>query len=472
VGILTYSLVSGGGELFLRVRENIREYDMIKPNDTVVAAVSGGPDSMAMLHCLIQIREELGFSIVIAHVNHGVRGKLADRDQNFVKKVAEEVGLPFHTINVNMNDYGKELGISSEEAGRILRYGFFRDILKKYGGGKVAVAHNKNDQAETLLFRVMRGTGIDGMRGMSFVVEDVIRPILNITRNEVEKYVEENSIETVEDHTNLETVYARNKIRLELIPYIEENFNPNIIDGLFRMSLTAGSDTEIIQNVVDEKFDLIVKNNEGNSIIFKGDKFLKESSGIKQRLVREALRIQRGHLHGIEEKHINSAVKLFEENKTGTKINLPGSLVAAVSYGDFIIAAYDKKKNKLPSVILQRGRNNIPEWGMDIMVETTDTIPAKYNKSTEAFIDFDLIKGDFTLRPRDDGDRFSPFGMDGTKKLKDFLIDRKVPREKRDEIPIITDENGIVWVVGYSLDNKYRVSESTKRILKITYIKR
>ena len=200
------------------VMNNIMENNLIEKNENIVVAVSGGADSMALLYALIEIRSVLDFNIIIAHVNHGVRGEDADSDQEFVRQKSIEMELPFYTINVDMNAYAKEQKISSEEAGRLLRYNFFREIIKEKGSGKIAVAHNKNDQAETLLLRIMRGTGIDGLKGMDFISGDIIRPLLNISRDEIEKYIENNKIDTVLDKTNLLPIYNRNKVRLELLP--------------------------------------------------------------------------------------------------------------------------------------------------------------------------------------------------------------------------------------------------------------
>lgn len=174
-----------------KVLSTIKDYNLIGENDNIVVGVSGGPDSMALLYVLLEIRDLINFNIYIAHVNHGVRGEDAKADQLFVEGMAKKLGLPYYTKNVNMVEYGKEKGISSEEAGRELRYGFFREILELVGGGKIAVAHNMNDQAETLIMRFLRGTGIDGLKGMDFVIKDIIRPILGISRKEIETYIKE-----------------------------------------------------------------------------------------------------------------------------------------------------------------------------------------------------------------------------------------------------------------------------------------
>ena len=218
-----------------KIRLNLEKLNLGE-KEKLLLAVSGGPDSMAMLFAMKNLSETMGFKLFIAHVNHGVRGELALRDQVFVEKTAKELNIPYYTKNVDMVAYGKELGISSEDAGRLLRYGFFREVLSNLGGGYICVAHNKNDQAETVLLRILRGTGVEGLKAMELISGDIIRPLINVERTEIEDYIRDNKIETMLDHTNLQAIYSRNKVRLELIPYIQENFNPNIIDSLCRLS--------------------------------------------------------------------------------------------------------------------------------------------------------------------------------------------------------------------------------------------
>lgn len=450
-----------------KVKENIISNLLIEPGDTVLAAVSGGPDSMAMLYCLFKLTGQMDFRLAVAHVNHGVRGKEAERDQHFVEAEAGRLGIPYHTTNVDMVGYGRELGISSEEAGRILRYGFFRDVLKGYGKGKIAVAHNMNDQAETILYRIMRGTGISGIKGMSIIKDGVIRPLLNIPRGEIEEYISINNIDIVQDHTNLETVYTRNRIRLELLPYIIENFNPNIIEGLFRLSMTAAADMEIIEAAVEKKYKMVVKKQEDNSIIFKGRCFNDEPIGMRSRLIRKAIHSVKGDLNGIEEKHINSVLNLFEKAQTGSSLNLPAEVAAMVIYEDLIIAHGGKVPVCLPTVELKLGKNWIPDWGLEIELEVIDPTTGRYPKGNTVVLDADMLKGPLLLRQRMEGDRFSPIGLNGSKKLKDYFIDKKIPRHDRDIVPILIDSEGIIWVAGHSIDQRCRLGKDTKKALKI-----
>lgn len=451
------------------VRSNIIENNLIVQGDNIVVGVSGGPDSMALLYALLEIKKEIGFNIIIAHVNHGVRGADALADQVFVEGIAKDLNLTYHFKNVDMVLYGKENKISAEEAGRELRYGFFREILKDVGGGKIAVAHNKNDQAETLLLRIMRGTGLDGLAGMEFIYEDIIRPLLNVSRDEIESYIEINNISTVLDKTNLMPIYARNKVRLELIPYIEENFNPNIINTLWRLSQTSSIDSSFLDEYCEERFNIVVKKVDKHSIILEGLLFNKEHISIRNRIIRKAILLLTGTLQGYSEQHISSLIHLFLDYKTGKSLNLPGGLIGKVSYDELILELKEETKVKDYNYELNMGENHFEDLGLNIVLSQTKNTNDFVLNGNEKHFDFDKISGKINIRNRKPGDKFVPLGMTGNKKVKDYFIDEKVDRNLRDTIPIIVDDNNILWIMGYVISDLYKVTKETKRILRIEF---
>ena len=457
-----------------KVLKTIKEYDLIEDGDQIVIGLSGGPDSMALLYVLLDIKKEMDFNLHIAHVNHGVRGREALEDEKFVESLAEELSLPYYSKTVNMDEYAKKEGLSSEEAGRKLRYGFFREILSKVGKGKIAVAHNKNDQAETLLMRFFRGTGIDGLRGMEYINEDIIRPILGIKRNEIEKYLLDRNIKSRLDKTNLETIYNRNKIRLELIPYIEKNYNPNIINTLWRTSKVVSTDSEFLEEYTRKAYNKLVKKKTIHSIILNGELFLEEHKSIQQRLVRNCILDINGNLQGFTEKHISDVLKLFLERGTGKSIDLIYNIIAKTSYEDFIIEKKEEANNKdfLYKIEIE-GTTYVDEFDYKLKTKVIDVKKANINKR-DRFIkcfDYDKIIGSLYIRNRKNGDRFTPYGMKGSKKIKDYFIDEKVPKDERDKIPLIIDEENILWVVGYRSSDLYKVTADTKNILVIEFIK-
>ena len=451
------------------VLKNIIDYDLIFPGDNIVIGLSGGPDSMALLYCLLEARKSLEFNLIIAHVNHGVRGDEAFADQKFVESKAKELNILHYSKSVDMVQYGKDKGITAEEAGRELRYGFFREILKNHGGGKIAVAHNKNDQAETLLMRIMRGTGLDGLKGMDFKVGDIIRPILNINRFDIEEYIKKNNIETVLDKTNLLPIYSRNKVRLELIPYIEENFNPNLINALWRLSQISNLDSSFLENTAKEKYDNIMKSEIGGKVILDIDLFCKEDKSIQQRVIRISLEKVSLSLQGFSEQHIIDINNLTLLG-TGKKLNLPNGIIVSKNYDELIFQKENEEVLKDFKCELKFGHNQFTNicYTLNIQLLDIEGISSiKMGRYVKCF-DYDKIKGSLSIRNRNTGDRFHPFGMNGSKKLKDYFIDEKINKDIRKEIPLLIDDENILWVVGYRTSDLYKITNDTKKVLVVS----
>ncbi len=450
-----------------KVFQTILEYDLICPGDNIVVGVSGGPDSMALLYLLIEVRSRIDFNLVIAHVNHGVRGVEASGDEEFVRQQAKKLNLPYYSKNVDMIGYGRQKGITAEEAGRELRYGFFRNILLELGGGKIAVAHNANDQGETLLMRIFRGTGIDGLKGMEFISEDIIRPLLNVSRIDIEKYIDKHKIDTVLDKTNLMPIYTRNKIRLELIPYIEKNFNPNIIDTLWRLSQTSAQDSRFLESYSKDIYKLLLKYRDENCIILDVELFNSQDECIKFRTIRMAIEDIVGNLQGFGEIHISSIVKLLKSKDTGKEIHLPNGLIAQLDYSELKIFKRDLKVKQDFNYSLKLGVNTFEELKYNLKLKSIsiDEMKDIERRRYIRVFDLDKIKGNLYLRNRRNGDRFVPFGMTGTKKLKDYFIDEKISRDERGQIPLLVDDEHILWVVGYRTSDLYKIDKRTKRVL-------
>ena len=453
------------------VRNNIINNNLIQADDNIVIGVSGGPDSMALLYSLLELKKSLNFNIIVAHVNHGVRGEDALADQLFVEKKSKELNLPYYIKNVDMEGYAKEKGITSEEAGRELRYGFFRTILKEYGGGKIAVAHNKNDQAETLLLRIMRGTGLDGLKGMDFIAGDIVRPLLNISRDKIENYINVNNIETVLDKTNLLPIYSRNKVRLDLIPYIQNNFNPNIVDTLWRLSRTTYIDGNFLDKLTEEKYNIIVKFQNGNSVILNGTLFTKEDRSIQLRIIRKSILKLIKTLQGFSEQNITSVIDMFGASETGKMLNLPCGIICRVSYDDLIIQKDTLEEIKDFENTLSIGENIFSDYTINLRIASKDdNILIKHYNNVRCF-DYDKVKGKLRIRNRMPGDKFIPFGMNGTKKVKNYFIDKKVPKELRDKTPLLVDDENIIWLIGYASSELYKITNETKKILIVDYNK-
>lgn len=454
-----------------KVINTIKSNNMFKLGDKVVVAVSGGPDSICLLHILYKLKEELGISLVVSHINHCLRGKEADKDEEYVRNFCENFGIECFVKREDVHKISKEKGISCEMAGREVRYDFFNEVMNKVDANKVAIAHNANDQAETILMRILRGTGLEGLVGIKAIRDNIyVRPIINSTRKEIEDYCSDNNLKPRIDKTNLEKIYARNKIRLELIPYIEKNFNSDIIEVLNRFSSIMKIDNEYINKVSSELYTKYCKK-ENNRVIINREAF-KEHEAVLTRIIRSALKQVQGNLYNVDKNHIFDIIHI-QKNSTGKTIMLPNGIRILNSYGNiqlYIVSIEEKKDTLEKEYSLNINRKNILK---DIDLEVSLKVinnqeEIEFDQGTFIkYFDYDKINGNIKLRYKKNGDRFTPLGMKGSKKIKDFFINIKVPQNERGKIPFVVFGNEIAWIVGYRISDKFKVDKSTRNILKI-----
>lgn len=311
-----------------KVLATINKYNMINKNDKIVIGVSGGPDSMTLLNVLNNLKEKLGISIYVAHINHMIR-KEADEETEYVKEFCEKIGVEFYYERIDVESEARKLKIGSEEAGRNIRYNFFNEVANRIGANKIATAHNSNDNAETVLMNIIRGTSISGLKGIEKIRDGkYIRPIIECNRDEIEEYCKENNLNPRYDKTNLENIYTRNKIRNMLIPFIKKEFNPNIIEGINRLSSIAYEEEQFINKFVENEYKKLLiyvnKNKEENKteIVLNMKEFNILDYVIKSRLVLYTISKIAGSATGIEKIHVDDIIKLCNNN-IGNKFLIP-----------------------------------------------------------------------------------------------------------------------------------------------------
>lgn len=297
-----------------RVKQTIQKFNLIENNEKIVIGVSGGPDSLALLHILYN----LGYDICVAHINHGLRDS-ADADEKFVKDFCAEREIPCFVKRIQLKEILKNdlKGMSTEEAGREERYQFFKEVLVENHCHKIATAHNSNDNVETVLMNMMRGSGLSGLKGIEPQRENIIRPLIEISRKEIEEYCEKNKLQPRKDETNDETIYTRNKVRLELIPYLEKNINSNIMQNITRMSEIIREEEKFISNQVDEKYAKILKNEENGLIELSLKSFNNLDVVLKRRIILKSIIKVNGNAKDIEKVHVDDIVKLCKNNIGG-----------------------------------------------------------------------------------------------------------------------------------------------------------
>lgn len=454
-----------------RIEDTIKHYNMIEKEDMVIVAVSGGPDSMCLLHALYLLSSKLYFSLAAAHVNHCLRGEEADKDEEYVREKCREYNIPFYSRRIDIEAMSRSRGISTETAGREARYDFFEELLKEHKAQKIALAHNANDQAETLLMRLMRGTGLSGLEGIKPVRDKIfIRPLITISREDIEDYCERNELHPRIDKTNMESIYSRNKIRLELIPYMRKNFNEDIITALNRANQLLTRDAEYLENMAKKSYELYCEKSL-EKVIIKNEA-LNEHSAILSRIIRTALEHIAGGLNNFEEVHIEAIMNCFKLS-SGKRVELPRGYVA-LREKDGVSLVH---KRSLEVHVIPKGEYELPightlilkDQKLKITVDRYEAPQLKSFKGSEytRYFSGDCVKR-ITLRYRREGDRFTPFGMKGSRKLKDYFMDLKLPLDKRNETPLICFDGNIAWIVGYRTSEEYKISDKTKIIIVIT----
>ena len=308
-----------------KVIETIKKYELIQAKDKIVLGVSGGPDSISMLDILRQIREEFDFEIVVAHINHMIR-KEAIQDEEYVKKYCEKNNIKCFVKRIDVIDIANNKKIGTEEAGRLVRYDFFDEVLKQTGSNKIAIAHNKNDKIETIIMHLLRGSGLSGLKGIEPIRENVIRPLIECERKEIEKYCDENKLEPRIDKTNFENDYTRNKIRNIVIPYIEKELNPNIIETIDRLSEVVKKEDRYLEKVASNVYEKILIKQEPGQIILELKEFNEQDEVIKSRIILYTVKKLFGSRQGIEKIHINDIIKLCNNN-IGNKYLTPNKKI-------------------------------------------------------------------------------------------------------------------------------------------------
>lgn len=439
---------------------NIKTYNLLEKNDTIIIGASGGPDSQFLVYLFNQIKEEYNLKIILAHLNH-LHRKEASNDENLLVSTGEKLGLEVKVKRASMDEFAKNNKISAEDAGRRLRYDFFYNLADNYDDAKIAVAHNMNDQAETMLFRMIRGTGLDGLSAMDYKNGKIIRPILSFEKSEILKYLDENNIDYAIDATNLENDYSRNYIRNEIFPRLSE-INYNAISNFFNLSNNIKSDLEIIDEIIEEIYKDITISEGAYRIKFDRKKFELISDAKKSRVLRIAINKLKGNIKDFSRININKFLSL-EKLETGKKI-IKDDIIFTKNYKSYDLELIVGKKDS-PSICKISLNEEIIFNGKSIK---TSKVSEKTNKSKNVgYFDMDKLLFPLFIRTRKNGDRFYPLGMKHSKKVKDFFIDEKVDKNTRDEVPLILSDNKIIWVAGYRISEEFKVDKGTKNILKI-----
>ncbi len=445
-----------------KVSKYVVDNNLLRAGDTVVAGVSGGADSVALLDILCSL-EELRLRVIVAHLNHMLRGRDSDADTAFVSDMALKYNLPFESRSVDVYRFSMENRLSLEEGGREARYDWFDDVAARNGAQAVALGHHADDQAETVLMRLLRGAGATGLSGMSpRAGGKYVRPLLCATRGEIEHYLRERNIPFRTDGTNSDTRFLRNRIRHELLPYLK-TYNPSIRDRLNATAQILSADEALLETITEKTFHslAVMKDDE---ILLDLSTLLCEPQGLRFRVYRRAIRAVKGNLLHLMLKHLQVIDDLALSRKANSYAELPGSLKVTKSYQTLSITSGDAVPPEEQPELVIEGPGFYPLHGNRLLSITVDRPPRSLKSlpSWKAFFDMDAAPFPWTVRTFRAGDRFVPLGMTGTKKLKDFFIDIKIPPRDRRAIPLIVSKDRIIWIAGLRTAADARLTVGTE----------
>lgn len=450
---------------------------LITKGDSLILGVSGGPDSMTMLDLFACLRKKYALDIVIFHLNHMFR-KEADEEALFVKTKAKEYKFDVVIEKFDVPRLIKEENISPEEGARETRFRLLSKLARKLDIKKVAMAHNKDDLVETVFLNLFRGTGLKGLIGIEPISSNyglsIIHPLLALSRVDIEYYCEEENLEPRIDPSNKETVYTRNKIRNLIIPQIEEEINAGVKDVIYRMVGNIREEEGFLQRYSDASFQESIIKRDKKCLILSLSKLQREEYPIRRRIIKNAVNILQGDVTDLYSVHYQAVEGLIISGETGKTIQLKDGNRVRTSY-DYLIFEKDnayKSKEKFSYELPVPGEVRNDNFILKNKIIGMDNQWRKIAlERSNCICDLDKIEFPLRVRNRRQGDCFTPFGMTGSKKVKDFFIDEKIPVTKRNQIPLVVDNSGkIIWIAGYRADNSFKVDDQTKKILKLGII--
>lgn len=479
---------AGQERMICKVKTYIEEHHMLKKGDRIVLGVSGGADSICLLHVLKYMQKEYELSLIIVHINHGIRGEEAMRDESYVRELCRREGLEYLGFHYDVRALADKEGLSEEEAGRKIRYDTFLKVCKTYGCNKIAIAHNRNDNAETVLFHLFRGSSLRGLTGIGatrvlsqdFERITLIRPLLDVTRSEIEAYLSREGIKFLTDSTNLTEDYSRNKIRNRILAYASTEINTRSVENITEAAGALREIEDYVNDNIRRRSRALVRK-EGADYRMDVRELQKDHTVIQKGIIRLLLEELSGSKKDLEAKHVEAVLSLLDK-QSGKQVHLPCRVAARREYGDIIIfrkgalgrpegyfAENSLQESLLPIKINIPGRTEIIP-GM-IYVET-ELLSHKNNlqipkSSCAKWFDYDKIENAVEARVRREGDYLQISASGGHKKLKDYFIDHKIPRQLRDSRLLIADGSHIMWIAGKEdrISEKYKVDETTSRIL-------
>jgi len=466
------SMFENENELLTEVDAAIRRYKMLESGETVVVGVSGGPDSVALLYCLVNLYSTWPVNLVVAHLNHRLRGKTADQEAAFVKALASSLNICCEIGSEDVRSYSSRHGLSIQEGARKIRYIFYDKVAVKYGAQKIALGHQADDNAESILMHLLRGTGPKGLSGIPPVREGrIIRPFIDISKGQILQFLEQHDLKYVQDSSNLDSKYLRNRIRHELLPVLVDSFNPKAVTVLTRLASIMREEEDFWDQQVKEVFPHIELERTTKRIVFSIPALNRLHRALLRRSIRHAVALLKGDMKRLEHKHVEAVIQLIGQHGGSGWLDLPQGVGVFRDRDEILFfLGVPSKVAQFEYHIAEAGITSIPELGTSLKLsicrarEVIDEL--KTYPSTVGIFDLEAVFFPLIVRNLRPGDRFTPLGMSGSQKVKDFFINCKISRSKRWQSPVLLSHGKIIWLGGHRIDNSVKVTEETKRVLK------
>jgi tRNA(Ile)-lysidine synthase len=448
-----------------RIKKTIQDYKLLEKKDKILIAYSGGVDSTGLLNLLLELREEWSFELFLGHFNHRLR-QSADKDEQFVRRMAKIYSLPLFVGSKDVRSYAREKKLNIEEAGRELRYDFLKKTALKIGKAKIATGHTMTDQAETFLMRLMRGSGLRGLGGIFPLVEGtIVRPLIQVERQDIEAHLKAKGIEFRIDESNLDRRFLRNRIRLDLIPYIKKNFEPEIVSSLGRITSIIREEDSLLEKIAQEKTKKAVSK-KNNRISLEVKPLSSLPRAMARRVVRDFISDLRGNLRAVSFEDVESVLCLRE----GKEFPLRKDHVLRREQGQIFLKSKLTPKIRYEYRWEGKAPLEIKELKLKFegkKVKGRNSIGLDFDDRARAFLDLGKLKFPLMVRDRREGDRYQPFGAPGQKKLKEIMRAKDIPLPERERRPVFLSGDKIVWILGLPVSEKHKVGKGTTDIFTV-----
>jgi len=464
------------------VKETIATYRMFNRADSVLVAVSGGPDSVALAHILLNLAEEYFLRPALVHLNHCLREQDSDRDAEFVAAFARQLHVPLYSEKKDVLAFQRNRRLSLEEAARRIRYEFYDAVAARYGFNKIALGHHRDDNAELVLMNLLRGSGPLGLSGIAPVRNGkIVRPLIHLKRTEIIDYIAEKNLQYVTDSSNADPKFQRNKIRHDLIPELNKSYNPRIIETLNRLGDIMRAENQWFEDALKPVFNQCVLTKTSGKISLAIPHLSKRAQAVKRRIIRKAILSVKKDLRRITFSHVDAVLELIETGPVTGSLNLPDGMRVQRNTAELIFDGRQnvrfKKNHTLSQPVAADYRYTIATAGTIIIKEAnasitlaeigTDDLPDFKDTGRQlAFFDRDCLQFPLVVRNFRPGDRISPLGINGTQKVKKFFINNKIPGSQRRKCPLLLSGGKIIWIAGHRTDNSVKVGPLTRRVLK------